>query len=102
MRKITLDSIDAFVNRYDFKRQNMEVAVSSKIVRMFLHDNLIAEYNYESKELTVSSAGWETVTTKERLNGLLSHYGLPTIYQKNWIWYWTDGKTFENSRTFKI
>ena len=32
-------------------------------------------------------AGWQTNVTKERLNGILMAFGLPTIYQKNWQWY---------------
>jgi hypothetical protein len=41
--------------------------------KVFLHDNLIA-FKRENG-LSISMAGWPTVTTRERINGLLSLFG---------------------------
>lgn len=41
--------------------------------KVFLHDNLIAFKR--DNGLSISMAGWPTVTTRERINGLLSFFG---------------------------
>ena len=78
MRKITREAADAFVNGRNFSRQNMKVSHSNGIRRMYLHSNLIAEqhasYGYLGP-LRLTLAGWNTLTTRERLNGLLSVMG---------------------------
>lgn len=85
MRKITKESIDAFMGGYSFKKQNMEIRVKGEGCYMFLHGNCIAIRTDEG--IFISNAGWETLTTKERLNGLLDSLGLERIYQKRFIWY---------------
>lgn len=92
MRKITEQATVAFRNGYSFKLNNTQVKVTEKGSEMYLHGNLIA-YT-ESVSLCLSHCGWETPTTKERLNGLLS----PTdrIYQKDFVWYWKNGEKFKD------
>jgi hypothetical protein len=75
MRQITIDSIRAFRNNQPFKRGNMEVRVYDNPVMgtqnfrdLRLHGNIIATLSDEG--LTISTCGWNTVTTRERLNGL--------------------------------
>lgn len=92
MRKITRDAVNAFRNNEDFRRGNTEVSCNIFRNALYLHGNLIAVL--DSDGLRVSSAGWETVTTKERLNGLLQAEGFQGIYQKDFIWYWDDGTEF--------
>lgn len=58
---------------------------------MKLHDNLIA-YCDES-ELTLYTQGWLTKTTKDRLNSILSKWGLGVISQKKGKWYYKDYRT---------
>ena len=87
MRKITKDAIRAFYNKEDFKRGNTEVrynlnmmsAVSTMV--MYLHGHGIAKL--EKGELQIRHAGWQTNTTKERLNGLPNVH----IIQKDFEWY---------------
>ena len=43
---------------------------------MYLHGNRIA-YRNNVNGTTLSLAGWNTVTTRERLNGLLERMGKP-------------------------
>lgn len=50
---------------------------------MYLHRNLIAEKNFQNGEIAITNAGWNTDTTKERLNGIPG----VSITQKNWKWY---------------
>jgi len=95
MRKITQDSVSAFLNRKTFKRQNMEVTSFDDSFYLKLHGNTIAVL-HEDGTLMITDAGWQSVTTKERLNGLINEYlGYPNcigkgIYQKNFVWYLND------------
>ena len=41
-----------------------------------MHGNLIANFNQIQKGLYFTLAGWNTPTTRERLNGLFKVYGL--------------------------
>ena len=56
-----------------------------------LHGNLIAWYDHTKQSLGISSCGWETVTTKSRLNALLDEfaYGM-RVFQRDFIWYLDD------------
>lgn len=86
MRNITFDSVDAFVENRNFKKQNMEVNNG----KLFLHGNKIAEKS--NGKLFITCAGWATNTTKERLNEVLRRHKLGYIYQKNWNWYFVSSK----------
>lgn len=88
MRQITRDSVNAFINGKKFKRQNMEVCEDGGYTVMKLHGHIIARYsNRYGYEL--SDCGYQSNTTKERLNGLIEILGFSRskIYQKNWAWY---------------
>ena len=95
MRDITKKSVNAFLKRKPFKSGNMQVTVDNKtgIVSMLLHNNKIAgitPLNDTHEMLTLSDAGWKTVTTKERLNGILMQIGHARIFQSKGIWYLGD------------
>ena len=88
-RKITRESIDKFLSRETFKKSNMEVekcynAFTGSVneFRLKLHGNTIAVLD-EFNMLSISNAGWESNTTKERLNGLPN----VRINQKKFQWY---------------
>lgn len=82
MRQITKNSINAFLNRKTFTRQNMKVTEFNNKFYLKLHDNIVAVL-HEDNALQITNAGWFSNTTKERLNGLPN----VNIYQKNFIWY---------------
>tara|TARA_R110000822_G_scaffold53335_5_gene137668 strand:- start:21934 stop:22233 length:300 start_codon:yes stop_codon:yes gene_type:complete len=87
MRKITEESVNAFMNARKFKKANMEVEVLANVTILKLHGNPIAyRYNDPSRTLSITNAGWETPTTKERLNAIDG----VSIHQKNWVWYLND------------
>ena len=67
--------------------------------KVFLHGNHIATYNHIDKELTLFDGGWQTVTTKSRLNALCYEFATGfSVFQKNWDWFVSDfqGKTVMN------
>ena len=98
MRKIEREMIQAIIERSYFKKANTKVTVvvpkgadSKAEMRVYLHDNHIATYTHDG-QLFVNHCGWETVTTKSRLNSLINFVADPTkngIYQKNYKWFIT-------------
>ena len=84
MRKITSEAVYAFENARKFKKGNMSVEVMPNVTVMKLYGNAIAYlYNDPERTLSITSAGWFTDTTKERLNGLKGVH----IRQHKWDWY---------------
>jgi hypothetical protein len=81
-KKITKESVSAFLNRYEFKKSNMTVTIENGITYLKLFGNKIAALESDGK-MWVSNAGWSTNTTKERLNGLPGVH----IVQKDWGWF---------------
>lgn len=71
----------------------------------YLHGNKIATLNEKDNTLTVTDAGWQTKTTKDRLNRLLSERAIGQIIQEKGKWYIVrEGKRFDwrGSETFKL
>jgi len=84
MRKITKEAINHFNNAEPFKKQNTEVEVLPNVTILKLHGNSIAyQYNDPQRTLSITNCGWQTNTTKERLNAIKG----VNIYQKNWEWF---------------
>lgn len=94
MRQITSNAVSAFFSGMDFCSGNTTVYRKryTEYIEMRLHNNIIAVR--KGREVWISSCGWETPTTKERLNGILDYMGEPKIYQKDFWWYWKDGEEF--------
>lgn len=104
MRQITKESINAFLDNKDFKKSNTTVVATGNITMLYLHGNQIAKRNPITEEIEINNCGWQSNTTKERLNGIfdcLDRYQ-DGIYQKNFKWYWMDGKEFKSNIWHKI
>jgi len=87
MRKITKDSVQAFMNAEKFSKQNMVVEVLPNVTILKLHNNAIAyRYNDPERTLSITNCGWFSITTKERLNGLPN----VSVHQQKGIWYLND------------
>lgn len=82
MRKITKESVNAFLMGKTFSKGNMSVVKDGETLRLKLHGNTIALID-ELGVLSVSNAGWASNTTKERLNGIPG----VRVHQRNWTWY---------------
>lgn len=76
-RQITMDAVAAFMSHGSFRRSNTVVEGD----KMFLFGNAIAKW--EDNTMWITTRGWESVTTKERLNGLPG----VDVYQSKGIWY---------------
>lgn len=92
MRKITANASNAFVANRPFSSGNTTVTVEDGITSMYLHGNLIAQ-NGASTGFRVRLAGWNTVTTRERINGLLQTMGFRCGFcQRNFEARWINQK----------
>ena len=85
MRKITKESATALLNREHYKNSNTQVTGG----HLTLHGYEIVEL--ANNALYLDTCGWLTVTTKERLNGVLTVFntGLQ-IVQRNFEWFVMD------------
>ena len=88
MRKIEQQMNKAILNREDFKKDNTEVITISDCSFVYLHGNHIATVG---DTLDICDAGWQTVTTKSRLNALLNEFAEGCyLFQKNFDWFLGD------------
>jgi hypothetical protein len=87
MRKIERQMNAAITNKVDWKSGNTEVNFIDGVSFVFLHGNKIAEVG--DNFLRLFDGGWQTTTTKSRLNAILQEHGLPgeCVFQKNWTWF---------------
>ena len=93
MRKVEQQMNEAILNRKDFFKGNTsvenyitETGVREAIVK--LHGNHIATVG---DTLQICDAGWQTVTTKSRLNALLNEFAEGCyLFQKNFDWFLGD------------
>ena len=95
MRKIERQMLQAInTPGQDLTTANTKVRWSDdqSFVEVLLHNNLIASINWATNCMAISDAGWQTTTTKSRLNALLQGLGgRASIAQKNFVWYLTRG-----------
>ena len=58
-------------------------------VSVFLWKTEIAEFDPYVNEIIVKDGGYQTVTTKSRINAMLYGWARnnPSISQRNWVWY---------------
>ena len=58
-------------------------------VSVFLWKTEIAEFDPYVNEIIVKDGGYQTVTTKSRINAMLSGWAQnnPSISQRKWVWY---------------
>jgi len=88
MRKIEKQMNDAIRYQSDFRKDNTEVITIRGNSFVYLHGNHIATVG---DTLDICDAGWQTVTTKSRLNALLNEFAEGCyLFQKNFDWFLGD------------
>ena len=87
MRKIESQMNAAISEGKDWKNANTEVVNIDGVSKVYLHGNLIAEV--DDNGLKLYDGGWQSNTTKSRLNAILSEHGIPGegVFQKQWEWF---------------
>ena len=90
MRKIEQQMNRALVNRNNWAGSNTTVSYNENTdcSSVYLHGHQIATLDHKNQALKLSSCGYQTVTTKSRLNAILDEidYGCK-VFQKQWDWY---------------
>ena len=90
MRKLERQMNFAVSNKADWSGSNTQVNYNSNTncSSIYLHGHQIATVDHNLKAVKLSSCGYETRTTKSRLNALLQEvkYGC-SIFQKNFNWF---------------
>ena len=87
MRKIETQMNNAISESKDWRTANTRVENVNGVSFVYLHNNLIAEVDDDSIKLY--DGGWQSVTTKSRLNAILSEHGVTgeSVFQKNFEWF---------------
>jgi len=86
MRKIETEMNNAINQEVDWKKDNTQVVNIEGVSFVYLFDNLIAMVGDTWLELF--DGGYKSVTTKSRLNAILSAHGNGEyVYQKNFNWF---------------
>ena len=93
MRKVEQQMNEAILNRKDFFKGNTSVEnyiteTGAREAVVKLHGNHIATIG---DTLQISDAGWQTVTTKSRLNALCNEFAEGCyVFQRNFDWFLGD------------
>ena len=87
MRKIESQMNQAITDKVNFKSANTEVQYLDGISYVYLHGNKIAEVG--DGFIRLYDGGWQSNTTKSRLNAILQVHGLPgeSVFQKAYTWF---------------
>ena len=90
MRKLEKQMNFALSNKSNWNGSNTSVSYneSTNCSQVYLHGHQIATLDHNNQALKLSSCGWQTVTTKSRLNAILDEidYGCK-VFQKNFDWF---------------
>ena len=87
MRKIETLMNAAITNGTDFRSANTNVVQADGIAVVLLHGNKIAEVG--DNFVRLFDGGWQSNTTKSRLNAILQVHGIrgEGVFQRNFKWF---------------
>lgn len=87
MRKIERLMNAAISSGKEFKLANTMVTHQDGVAFVFLHGNNIAQIG--DTFIRLFDGGWQSNTTKSRLNAILAEHGEPgdRVFQKDWKWF---------------
>ena len=90
MRKLERQMNFALSNKGNWAGSNTQVNYNSNTncSSVYLHGHQIATLDHSTNALKIDSCGYQTVTTKSRLNAILAEvkYGC-RVFQKQWDWF---------------
>ena len=87
MRKIESQMCQAIQSNKNWKSGNTEVVTNETTSNVYLHGNLIATVT--DTDMTIFDGGWQSNTTKSRLNALCQEFCISGegVFQSNFLWY---------------
>lgn len=84
--KVGREAARAFWRGEKFTRGNTRVRVHDRVVTLSLHGSVIAERRTDRDYAQISLAGWNTPTTRDRLNAVVGWLGA-RVFQRDWVPY---------------
>ena len=77
----------AIQNNLNWSSGNTQVVTNDGVSTVYLHGNKIALIDDNS--MTIFDGGWQSHTTKSRLNALCEEFCISgeCVFQKNFLWY---------------
>jgi len=87
MRKIETQMIEAIKGNKNWSSKNTQVVTNMGVSTVYLHGNKIAMIDDTS--MTIFDGGWQSNTTKSRLNALCDEFCIAGegVFQENFLWY---------------
>ena len=87
MRKIETQMIAAVHGNKNWSSGNTQVVTNDGVSTVYLHGNKIAMIDDDS--MTIFDGGWQSVTTKSRLNALCDEFCIAGegVFQKDFKWF---------------
>ena len=87
MRKIETQMIQAIQQNKNWSSGNTQVITEDNTSKVYLHGNHIATVTDDN--MTIFDGGWQSVTTKSRLNALCDEFCITGegVFQKNYKWF---------------
>ena len=87
MRKIEQQMNNAIKGNKNWSSGNTQVVTNDGVSTVYLHGNKIAMI--DDTTMTIFDGGWQSNTTKSRLNALCSEFCIAGegVFQKNFLWY---------------
>lgn len=98
MRKISGQSVNAFLSEKNFSSANMQVINTGVTCEYRLHGNMIAYKILGANTFHIQNCGWFSNTTKERLNALPN----VSINQKKGVWFLNGEKWNGQSKEIQL
>ena len=92
MRKIEAKMNQAIRQGEDLTMGNTKVRQYGNGCEVKLHNHTIADINFDTGKAVITDCGYQTATTKSRLNAILSGLGTDAhLYQCNFEWFLSMG-----------
>ena len=87
MRKIESQMIAAIQGNKNWSSDNTQVVTNDGVSTVYLHGNKIALV--DDTTMTIFDGGWQSNTTKSRLNALCTEFCIAgeCVFQKDFLWY---------------
>lgn len=91
------------LNKYRNTTVTWEDDIDAVNFRVTLHDTCIVRSDMVRGVLVINSGGYQTATTKKRINEVFKAINLDAyLYQKDFVWYLDPSETFYDGATVRI
>ena len=96
MRKIEKQMNQAIRTFSNWSSGNTTVTSTPDEMKVHLHGNHIATINKATMTLNLFDGGWQSNTTKSRLNAILDEFAHgSSVFQRNFTWFLSDFSGFK-------